>query len=325
MNSEDILIFLKDKKDFTSGAEIAERLKITRTAVWKRIGQLRKRGYKIKASPSKGYLLLKSPDFSIEEIKTSLSTQSNIIARKILFFDTISSTNTYAMGLAEKGYPEGSVIMSNTQTGGKGRLGRVWFSPPDRNIYMSIILKPPICPVDAPIITLMSAVACVSAIKKLLPTASIKWPNDLMISEKKFGGILTEIKAEMDRISYAVVGIGINVNIKAEEMTDEIMQHATSIRIETGQKQSRNIIATDVLKEMDKWYSIFLKKGKGLILEEWLRLSSTIGKVVKAVAGDKIFYGTAQGIDENGMLIMKLFDNSIKKISAGDITYLRQK
>ena len=324
MSSEDILMLLKDKKDFTSGAEIAERLKITRTAVWKRIKLLRKRGYKIEASPSKGYKLIRSPDFSIEGIKASLSNQSSIIGRKILFLDDIGSTNTYAMGLAEKGYPDGSVIISNCQTGGKGRLGRSWFSPPDKNLYMSIILKPSIPPMDAPIITLMSAVACISAIKNFLPSASIKWPNDLMISEKKFGGILTEIKADMDSIFYAVVGIGINVNIEAEEMPDEIREYATSIKIETGKKQARNKIAIDILKEMDKWYSIFSNNGKRLISEEWLRLSSTIGRAVKAVIGENIFQGTAQGIDENGMLILRLSDNSIKKISAGDVTHIRQ-
>lgn len=324
MNSEYIVRFLKEKKDFISGTDIADKLNITRTAVWKRIKLLRKKGYKIEASPSKGYKLIRSPDLSVEEIKASLLNQSCIIGKKILFLDTIGSTNTYAMGLAEKGYLDGTVIIANSQTRGKGRLGRNWFSPPNKNLYMSIILRPSVPPTDAPILTLMSAVACISAIKNSLPIpASIKWPNDLMISEKKFGGILTEIKADMDNISYAVVGIGININIETKEIPDEIREYATSIKIETGQKQSRNKIAIEILKKMDKWYRIFLNKGKEPIISEWLKLSSTIGRAVKATIGENIFKGTAQDIDESGMLILRLSDGSIKKISAGDITHLR--
>lgn len=324
MNSEHIIRFLKEKADFISGAEIAENLGVTRAAVWKKIKLLRKKGYTIEASPAKGYRLIKSPDLSAEEIKSSLNNSSKIIGREIIFFDTLNSTNTSAMEFAEKGCPEGTVIIADSQISGKGRLGRKWLSPPGKNLYMSIILMPALSPRDAAVVTLMSAVACASSIKRLsaIPI-SIKWPNDIIVSNKKLGGILTEIKADMDRIFYAVIGIGININLTVEEMPDDIKGIATSIKNETGNTISRTQAALEILKELDKWYCLLLTSGKKPIIQEWRHLSSTIGCAVKVTVGDKIFTGVAEDIDEEGMLLLKQPDNSIKKISAGDVTILR--
>ncbi|MDI6728235.1 MAG: biotin--[acetyl-CoA-carboxylase] ligase [Thermodesulfovibrionales bacterium] len=323
-NNGEIIRLLKEKEDFISGAEMANTLKITRAAVWKRINILREKGYTIEASPAKGYKLLKSPDLSIEEIRDSISGRSMIIGREIIFFDTINSTNTCAMELAEKGYPDGTIIIADAQTGGKGRLGRKWLSPQGKNLYMSIILRPAILPRDAAILTLMTAVACASAIKRIssIP-ASIKWPNDLMVSDRKLGGILTEIKADMDRIFHAVIGIGININLGASDMPDEIKACATSIKNETGNVLSRTKVAVEILREMDKWYSILLNSGKKPIIEEWLKLSCTIGRAVKVTVGNNVFTGIAGTIDEEGMLMLKLPDNTFKKISAGDVIILR--
>ncbi|MFZ6006748.1 MAG: biotin--[acetyl-CoA-carboxylase] ligase [Nitrospirota bacterium] len=323
-NNEEIIRLLKERADFVSGAEIANTLKVTRTAVWKRINILRKKGYTIEALPAKGYKLLKSPDLSIEEIRDSISGRSMIIGREIIFFDTINSTNTYAMELGDMGYPEGTVIIADAQTGGKGRLGRKWLSPQGKNLYMSIILRPVILPRDAAILTLMSAVACASAIKRLSSVhASIKWPNDIMVSDRKLGGILTEIKADMDRIFHAVIGIGININLEAGDMPDEIKACATSIKNESGNAQSRTLIAIEIIKELDRWYSMLLNSGKKPVIEEWLKLSSTIGRAVKVTVGNNVFTGIAGTIDEEGMLMLKLPDNTVKKISAGDVTILR--
>jgi BirA family biotin operon repressor/biotin-[acetyl-CoA-carboxylase] ligase len=280
-----------------------------------------------------GYRLAKSPDLSVEEIKNNLQ---KTIFRKIIYFKHIDSTNTVAMELAEKGFQEGDVLIADKQTQGKGRLGRKWLSPAGKNLYMSIILKPHILPADAAFLTLMSAVACASALRSLTSVpVSIKWPNDLMASDKKLGGILTEIKANMDRIIHAVIGIGININLDAEDMPDDIKDIATSIKIEQGSPKnrrffgaekssdfSRTLIAVEILKELDRWYNILLNKGKNTIKNEWLKLSSTINRSVKVTVMDAIFKGTARGIDDNGMLILQLSDNSLKKISAGDVTHL---
>lgn len=324
MDNKYIIQLLKEKNDFVSGAEIAATLKVTRTAVWKRINILRGKGYTIEALPAKGYKLLKAPDLSIEEIRDTVSGCSKIIGKKVLFFDTINSTNTYAMELADMGYPEGTVIIADAQTSGKGRLGRKWLSPQGKNLYMSIILRPVILPRDAAMLTLMSAVACVTAIKRLSSVpASIKWPNDIMVSDRKLGGILTEMKADMDRIFHAVIGIGININLEASDMPDEIKAYATSIKNESGVAQSRTIVAIEIIKELDKWYNMLLISGKKPIADEWLKLSSTIGHAVKVTVGNNVFTGIAESIDDEGMLILKLPDNTLKKISAGDVTILR--
>jgi BirA family biotin operon repressor/biotin-[acetyl-CoA-carboxylase] ligase len=228
------------------------------------------------------------------------------------------------MELADMGYPDGTVIIADAQKGGKGRLGRKWLSPQGKNLYMSIILRPTIQPKDAAILTLMSAVACASAIKQLSSVpVSIKWPNDIMVSDRKLGGILTEIKADMDRIFHAVIGIGININFEAEDMPDEIKAIATSIKNESGSAQSRTLIAIEIIKELDRWYSMLPNIGKKPIIEEWLKLSSTIGRIVKVNVGNNVFTGIAGSIDEEGMLMLKLPDNTVKKISAGDVTILR--
>jgi BirA family biotin operon repressor/biotin-[acetyl-CoA-carboxylase] ligase len=198
---------------------------------------------------------------------------------------------------------------------------------------MSIILRPEILLGDATVLTLMSAVACASAIKRLFPiSVSIKWPNDIMVSDKKLGGILTEIKADMDRIFHAVIGIGININLEAGDMSDEIKACATSIKIEqkggraevqNSSDSSRTLFVIEIIKELDRWYSMLLNSGKKPIIEEWLKLSSTIGRAVKVTVGNNVFTGIAGTIDEEGMLMLKLPDNTVKKISAGDVTILR--
>lgn len=323
MHNKNIIKMLKERTDFISGAEIAGALGITRAAVWKRINMLREKGYTIEASPAKGYKLIKTPDLSPEEIKSLLSGHTKTIGNEVIFFDVINSTNTIAMEIAGK-LGEGTVIIADSQTGGKGRLGRTWFSPPGKNLYMSIVLKPAISPRDATILTLMSAVACATAIRRVSSVpVMIKWPNDIMASGKKLGGILTEIKAEMDRIFHAVIGIGININLDASDMPDDIKAFATSIKNETGISHTRTLLAAEILIEMDRWYNALLSSGKKQIIKEWLNLSSTIGRTVRVTVGNTVFTGIAGNIDDEGMLILKLPDNSLKKISAGDVTILR--
>lgn len=288
-------------------------------------------------------------DLSHKEIKNSLQ---KTIFKDIIYFKHIDSTNTALMELASKGFQEGTVLIADEQSQGKGRLGRKWLSPAGKNLYMSVILKPHMLPTDAPFLTLMSAVACASALRSLTSVAvSIKWPNDLIASDKKLGGILTEIKADTNRIIYAVIGIGININLDAEDMPDGIKDTASSIKLELksrgtkippsgmggfkdflGQRSgeakngidfSRTLIAVEILKKLDRWYNILLNKGKIIIKDEWLKLSSTINRAVTVTVYDTVFKGTASGIDDSGMLILRLSDNSLKKISAGDVTILR--
>lgn len=325
INKDDITGLLKENGGFLSGSYIASRLGVTRAAVWKAIGLLKIDGYIIESSPAKGYRLTRSPDLCIPDLRRILAPDT-IIGREILFLESVSSTNTVAMEMASKGCAEGTIVMAETQTAGKGRLGRIWISPPGRNLYLSIVLRPSISPRDATALTLLSAVACTSAIRRSTAVeATIKWPNDIIVGDRKLGGILTEIKADIDRITYAVVGIGINVNLTPADMPDEIKAIATSVIEQTGEPCSRTELAAEVIREFGKWYGLLMTKGKQVVIDEWLSLSSTIGKHVLVSAGNVLLEGSAEGIDDEGLLILKLADGTHRKISAGDVTILRAK
>lgn len=318
----DIIRMFKKKDDYVSGEEMSRALGITRAGIWKRIEELRNKGYKIQASTAKGYKLVKSPEFSMEELETLVQGD---IGREIIFFESIGSTNTAALELAEKGAPHGTVVIADRQAKGKGRLGRTWVSPPRSNIYMSVILRPEIETEDATLLTIMAAVSCAKGVMKSTGLkAEIKWPNDLMISSKKLGGILTEMKSDPDGIVFAVIGIGINVNSKIKkDFPPDIRGIATSIREELGKIQSRTFIIAEILKETEHWYRVLLTGGRKPLFDEWKRLSSTLGMKVRVTAGDNVFTGVAEDIDKGGMLILRLPSGMLKKISSGDVTMLR--
>lgn len=318
----EIINMFKKKGDFVSGEEMSKKLGITRAAIWKKIKILRGAGYKIQASTAKGYKLIKTPEFSVEELRTLIRGD---IGREIIFFESIGSTNTAALELAEKGAPHGTVVIADRQTKGKGRLGRTWVSPPKKNIYMSVILRPELEPKDATLLTIMTAVSCAKGVMKSTGLkAEIKWPNDLMISNKKLGGILTEMKSDPDGIVFAVIGIGINVNSKTKkDFPPDIRGIATSIKEELGKIQSRTFIIAEILKELEHWYKVLLNEGRKPLFDEWKRLSSTLGRKVRVTAGDNVFTGVAEDIDKGGMLILRLPSGMLKKISSGDLTMMR--
>lgn len=319
---ENIIDLLKKSNDYYSGAKISAELGITRAAVWKKIIALRKKGFIIEAAPSKGYRLVKYPELSGEYIKSEVKGD---FWKDIFVYDRVGSTNELAMSLATKDdLWANTVIIADSQEKGKGRLGRAWISPPGKNIHMSLLLRPRLDTRDATMLTLLAAVSCAHAVMKSsgLPV-SIKWPNDIVLSGKKLGGILTEIHADIDKVSFAVVGIGINVNMEGKDFTDEIRSIATSIKEESGKYFSRNELIIEILMQFGRFYNILIKQGKRFLLDEWKTLSSTIGKNVKVVTGDETIIGLAKDIDDNGMLILKLRSGLLRQISAGDVTLLR--
>lgn len=316
-----IISMFEEKDSFVSGEKMSKKLGITRAAVWKKIQTLRGKGYKIQASQAKGYKLIDIPEFSVEELRILIKGD---IGREIIFLENTDSTNNIAMEFADKGALHGTVAIADAQTRGKGRLGRAWVSPPKSNIYMSVILRPAIEPKDATLLTVMSGVACTAAIRRLTGLqVKIKWPNDLMVSDKKLGGILTEIKSDPDRIIFAVIGIGINVNIRLNAFPSEIQSVATSIRRELGKAQSRTFLIAEILKEIERWYEVLISAGKKTLLEEWKQCSSTLGKKVKVIIGKETLSGTAENIDAGGMLMLRLPSGILKKVSSGDLTILR--
>ena len=319
---ENIIELLKNNEGYYSGARLSSELGISRSAVWKKINSLRKKGFIIEAAPSKGYRLVQSPDLSAVHIKSAVKGG---LWKDIFVYDLVSSTNELAMSQAIKtGLQSNSVIIADSQKKGKGRLGRQWISPPGRNIYMSIAFNPRLDTKDATMLTLLTAVACAHAIKKISGLqVSIKWPNDLILSGKKLGGILTEIRADIDKVNLAVIGIGLNVNMEDEDFAEEIRSIATSIKEESGKYCSRNELVIEVLKQIEHFYNMLINQGKYPLLNEWKILSSTLGKSVKVVIGDEILIGLAEDMDDNGMLILKLDSGLRRRISAGDITLLR--
>jgi BirA family biotin operon repressor/biotin-[acetyl-CoA-carboxylase] ligase len=322
MMDEEILQLLRDRSStFLSGEEISRRLKVSRTTVWKRMKQLREAGYKIEASTRSGYRLIQSPDLlTPSEIKPILKTKW--MGWTIHHFQTIDSTNSKAYQLALNGAGEGEVVISESQEKGRGRLGRQWFSPPFLNLYLSVILRPKIPPHQAPLITLMAAVATADAIRRfsgLLPL--IKWPNDILLRDRKVAGLLNEIHSEMDRIHFVILGIGVNLNMDEEKFLRETLSVATSLKIEMGQTVSRKGFLQSLLLELERWYSIFLEEGSAVVLEAWRDRACIKGREVKVTSFGKTFVGTAIDVDSDGALILETGDGKQKRVMAGDIEY----
>lgn len=264
---------------------------------------------------------LKSSILSLNEIR---ARTKGSIGKEILFYEMVDSTNTLAELLAEEGKAEGTVILAETQKKGRGRHGRSWVSPPFVNIYMSIILRPEIEPKDATLLTLMSAVGCAHTLRKVSGLdVTIKWPNDLIVSEKKIGGILTDVHIENKKLKYAVIGIGLNVNMDFIELPSEIKDIATSLRIETGRIYSRTEILIEIINGIDYWYSILKEMKTKELLKEWELLTSTLGKEVRVVTVKETLTGIAESIDNKGMLVLKLPSGERRIISSGDLTILR--
>jgi BirA family biotin operon repressor/biotin-[acetyl-CoA-carboxylase] ligase len=257
----------------------------------------------------------------IEDIKAKIKGD---IGRKVFFYKTVDSTNTIAAGLAEKGVAEGVVVLADSQEKGKGRLGRTWVSPPGVNIYMSIITRPAIDIKDVTLLTITAAVGCTIALRRITGTnVTIRWPNDLIISGKKLGGILTEMKTDPDGKISAIIGIGINVNVDIDVFPPDVRKIATSVKNETGASYPRTEMIAEILNEIDKWYGILKGRGKELLLSEWQRLTSTLGREVKVTVGKETFTGLAESLDDKGMLILRLPSGELKRISSGDLTILR--
>ena len=229
----EIVRLLKSGGEFVSGQRLSATLGVSRTAVWKQIEALRKMGYRVEASPSKGYRLAGQRPFNGVEVSSLLETE--IIGKRIHFYDEIGSTNVKAFELARGGEGEGAVVLADSQTGGKGRIGRRWESPPGLNLYASIILRPPVAPQEAHALTFLAAVATAEAVAKVCPVRPVvKWPNDILLDGGKAAGILLEMDSEPDRVHFVVIGIGVNINETQSMFPEYIRNTATSLREKAG-------------------------------------------------------------------------------------------
>jgi BirA family biotin operon repressor/biotin-[acetyl-CoA-carboxylase] ligase len=321
MDDEILQLLRESPSAFLSGEEISHRLKVSRTAVWKRITHLRNLGYEIEASTRSGYRLIQSPDLLTPlEIEPILKTKW--IGKRIHYFQFIDSTNSKAYQLALDGAEEGEIVIAESQEKGKGRLGRHWFSPPFLNLYLSVILRPKILPHQASLITLMAAIATADAIRVfsgLLPL--IKWPNDILLRDRKVAGLLNEIHSEMDRIHFVILGMGVNLNMDQEMFSREIRATATSLKVEMGETISRKVFLQFLLNELERWYTIFLREGSAVVLKAWRERAQIKGRQIKVTSFGEAIVGTAIDVDSDGALILETTSGKRKRIVAGDIEY----
>lgn len=316
---EEILRLLRSADGYISGQELCNRFGVSRTAVWKAINQLKEAGYEIEAQQNKGYRLMAAPDLMTEaEIKSLMHTEW--VAREVLYFDTIDSTNTKAQELAEKGYPSGTLVVADKQDSGKGRRGRSWVSPSGTGIFMTLMIKPDINPNNASMLTLVAALAVAKAITSVTgEEALIKWPNDIVVNSKKVCGILTEMNAQFDYINHIVVGIGINVH--NESFPEEISQMASSLMIEAGGKRfHRAQIIAETMSYFEQYYDTFLKtQDLSALVREYDKLLVNRNKSVRVLDPKEPFDGKAMGITPKGELIVDTWE-SRKLVSSGEVS-----
>ena len=307
---------------FVSGEEIAEKLNVTRTSIWKNIQALKKFGYDIESRGKLGYKLNRIADLLLPAaIQSGLDTKIIAAGSRMVYKDSVDSTNKLAKQLANEGAEDGTVVVAEEQTGGKGRLERNFFSPHGKSILFSVILRPHCLPKDAPKFTLMAAVTVANAMQRFNLPAQIKWPNDIMFDGRKVVGILTELSAQIEKVNYIVVGIGINANIAPEEFPPEIKKIAASLAEINGGEISRVDFFRAVLEECDKLYCVVNEEGFAKIFEQWRRYNITLGREVKVIAADtgEEFFGVAEDIDEDGALIVRTA-KSRQTLYAGDVS-----
>lgn len=314
-----ILDFLKKKQDYVSGDWISHCLGISRQALWKHIQEFKEAGYDIVAVPHLGYKLISSPDRLFPfEIGHEINTK--FIAKKIYYFDTAPSTMDIAFQLGLKNAAEGTLVLAESQTKGRGRLGRNWVSPKYKGIYLSLILRPRLQPNQASMLTLLSAVSVCEAIKAAVGLdAQIKWPNDLLVHHKKLGGILTELSAETDQVRFAVIGIGLNVNNDKKNL----ISAAVSLKEQKKENINRIELLQEILRRIEGNYVFLQEKGAGVIIEKWREYNITLGRRIKVHHYKESVEGQAIDIDSDGGLLLRKDSGVIEKIMAGDVVHCK--
>jgi len=315
-------LFRQAPDQFVSGEEICRLLGVSRTAIWKQIGQLRELGYCVEAVRSRGYRLLSPPDRLLPaEVTSGLETRR--IGREVVYFEITDSTNAQARRLAEDGAAEGTVVIADQQTSGRGRLGRFWLSPPGVNLYLSIILRPTFPPRDATSMTFLSAVAVAHAVAEAGPfVPQLKWPNDLLLDGKKVAGLLNEMNAETEQVHYLVLGIGVNLNMATAQFPSDLRTPATSLLAAGGVEVSRRMFTQNLLRHLDNLYDQYLREGFAPIRAAWEQHCNMIGRQVEVDSPPQRFVGTVYGIDAIGALLVDVPGGGRERVLAGDVRLL---
>lgn len=315
----EILRYLKETDTHISGQELCGQLGVSRTAVWKVIRQLQEEGYEIEAVRNRGYRLVESGDvLSVAELKSVIKTER--AGQNLVYLEQTDSTNNEARRQAEQGAPDGTLVLAELQTAGKGRRGRFWTSPPGTGIWMSLLLRPDFTPEHAANLTLVAAMAVETGIREVTGLdCQIKWPNDIVLDGKKICGILTEMSTEEDCIRHVVVGIGINVNI--EEFPEEIGATATSLAIVSGSTMKRAPLVDAVMRAWEHYYGIFQETLDMSVLKDtYNRHLVNLGREVKVLAPKGEYNGISQGINDSGELMVALESGEIREVISGEVS-----
>ena len=317
-----LTLFANNATIAISGERIASEIGVSRSTVWRWVQRLREVGVRVKGKPNTGYFLERVPDILTPDLLRE-QLKGSLFGKKIHHFFRTDSTNRVAMELGYAGEPEGTVVIAEEQTAGKGRAGRSWHSERAAGIYVTLLLRPRISPVQAPLLTMMaglSAHAAIQAQTGLL--ADVKWPNDLMLGGKKLGGILTEMHAEPNLVRFVIVGVGINVN--QQKFPGELSGIATSLRTETGKEVSRPELLARFLREFESDYKGFLRNGSNAITERFTQVSSyASGKRVRVSNGSETYSGVTAGLRPEGLLQVQRDDGSVVTVFAGDVSELK--
>jgi BirA family biotin operon repressor/biotin-[acetyl-CoA-carboxylase] ligase len=305
-----------------SGGRIAKEIGVSRSAVWRSVERLRELGVKVKGQPATGYFLEQVPDILTPGLLRQ-ALKGSLFGKRIHHFFKTDSTNRVALELGHAGEPEGALVLAEEQTAGRGRAGRSWHSERAAGIYATLLLRPQLAPVQAPLLTMMAGLSAHSAVETVTGLAvDLKWPNDLLISGKKAGGILTEMYAEPGQIRFVIVGIGLNIN--QEKFPDELSGLATSLRIETGKPQSRREVLVRLLREFESDYNRFLREGVGSVVTRFEAVSSYAkGKRVCVTKATERYTGTTAGLGPEGLLQVKRDDGQLVTVIAGDVAETR--
>ncbi|MFF5993633.1 biotin--[acetyl-CoA-carboxylase] ligase [Lysinibacillus sp. KU-BSD001] len=303
-----------------SGQQLADDFGVSRTAIWKHLQVLQEEGYTLETVKKKGYILTGMPDrMDAARIQTFLQTKR--IGQTIHHFEQVESTQLIAHDLVRQHTSDGTVVIAEQQTAGRGRMLRPWESTEGKGVWMTVILKPDVLPHQAPQFTLVAAVAVVNAMKAMFSsfTPEIKWPNDILINGRKCTGILTEMVAEADRVQALLIGIGINVNQQIDDFPEELQSIATSMAMAHGEPIDRALFIANVLDFLEHYSNLYIQHGFQPIKALWEEASGTIGKQVRATTLREVIEGEAIGITDTGVLQIRTADGEVKGVYSADI------
>lgn len=324
VNKPTLLELLGDNDgSFVSGEEISRKLNVSRTAVWKQIRKLEAEGYAIEAVPKLGYRIIGRPSvITVHDLLPKLTTR--VFGRHVKVLEAVPSTQDELRHWAEAGAPEGALVIAETQTSGRGRMGRTWVSPPGKGVWMSLLLRPAVPLPLTPQLTLLAAVALTRAIARLHPSLpiGIKWPNDLLVNGKKISGILLESAAEDERLRYVVVGIGISANLDRADFPEELLEKVASLKMVAGGVETdRASLVAAVLEEFESLYDLYREQGFSPIRALWEARAVTLGREVTLPTASGVNRrGIARELDETGGLVVEFEDGTVQTVFSGEVS-----